>query len=161
MRFGLRELIFMIVLLSVPIASFVFVFKPRNDEIQQAKSEIEEKQYKLAQLKEVSTRIEDIGEAIQEWRGAVERIEAKLPSAQGIDEILGQGIPWAAKLAIDHARERILIFHERVDAAELINKVLLKSPTRPITYHSRLAPALRRDNLALYRNGDRMQNEVA
>jgi len=90
MRFGLRELVFLIVLLSVPIASFVFVFKPRNDEIQKARTEIEQKEYKLAQVDEVSTRIADIGEAIEEWRLAVEKIEAKLPSEQGIDEILEQ-----------------------------------------------------------------------
>jgi type IV pilus assembly protein PilO len=90
MRFGLREFIFLIVLLSVPIASFVFVFKPRNDEIRQAREEIDEKQEKLARLDEVSTRIDDIGKAIDEWREAVQNIEQKLPSEQGVDEILEQ-----------------------------------------------------------------------
>jgi len=90
MRFGLRELIFLVVLLSVPVASFVFVFKPRNDEIQQANREIEIKTAKLDRLREVSSRIEDIGEAIEEWREAVEVIEAKLPDKQGVERILEQ-----------------------------------------------------------------------
>ena len=44
MKFGVRELLFLFVLLAMPIASFVYVFKPRNDDIRQAKHEIEVKQ---------------------------------------------------------------------------------------------------------------------
>ncbi|MCH8244120.1 MAG: hypothetical protein IH897_16140, partial [Planctomycetes bacterium] len=44
MRFGIRELIFLVVLLAVPVASWWYVFKPRNAEIQQAHREIEVKQ---------------------------------------------------------------------------------------------------------------------
>lgn len=90
MRFGLRELIFLVVLLAVPVASFVFVFKPRNEEIRQAEREVEIKTAKLEQLREVSARIDDLGAAIQEWNGAIEMIEAKLPSEQGIESILDQ-----------------------------------------------------------------------
>ena len=36
MRFGIRELIFLVVLLAVPVASWWYVFNPRNAEIQQA-----------------------------------------------------------------------------------------------------------------------------
>lgn len=90
MKFGLRELVFLIVLLSVPVASFVFVFKPRNEEIRQASNEIDHKTEKLEQLREVSRRIENIGVAIEEWRAAVEEIEQKLPSEQGIEDILEQ-----------------------------------------------------------------------
>jgi len=90
MRFGLREIIFLIVLLSVPVASFVFVFKPRNDEIRTATKEVEVKTAKLERLREVSARIENISAAIDEWHEALEFIEGKLPSEQGIDEILEQ-----------------------------------------------------------------------
>ena len=90
MRFGLRELIFVMVLLAVPVASFIFVFKPRNVEIQQAQQEIEVKVMRLEQLREVTSRIDDIGLAIREWEEAVKLIEAKLPSEQGIEEILEQ-----------------------------------------------------------------------
>ena len=41
MRFGFRELIFLVVLLAVPVASWWYVFKPRNTEIAQARMEIE------------------------------------------------------------------------------------------------------------------------
>ncbi len=90
MKFGFRELVFLLVLLSVPVASYLYVFKPRNDEIKQAEAEISHKTEKLDQLNEVSRRIENIGAAIEEWRTAVEEIETKLPSEQGVEEILEQ-----------------------------------------------------------------------
>ncbi len=88
MRFGLRELIFMIVLLAVPVASWWYVFKPRNAEIAQAKIEVITKQNKLDKLEEVAKRIDDIGLAIEQGQIAVELIEAKLPNKQQVDVIL-------------------------------------------------------------------------
>lgn len=88
MRFGLRELIFMIVLLAVPVASWWYVFKPRNAEIAQAKVEVITKQNKLDKLEEVAKRIDDIGLAIEQGQIAVELIEAKLPNKQQVDVIL-------------------------------------------------------------------------
>ena len=88
MRLGIRELIFLAVLLAVPLASYLYVFKPRNEEIGQAKREVEIKQAKLNQLREVSTRIEDIGIAIQQGQDAIQVIENKLPSEQDVEVIL-------------------------------------------------------------------------
>lgn len=88
MRFGLRELIFMIVLLAVPVASWWYVFKPRNAEIEQAKIEVLTKQNKLDKLREVAKKIDDIGLAIEQGHEAVELIEAKLPNQQQVDVIL-------------------------------------------------------------------------
>ena len=88
MRFGFRELIFLVVLLAVPVASWWYVFKPRNSEIAQARMEIEIKQVKLDKLREVAKRIDDIGLAIEQGREAVELIEAKLPNRDQVEDIL-------------------------------------------------------------------------
>ncbi len=88
MRFGFRELIFLVVLLAVPVASWWYVFKPRNAEIEQARMEIEIKQTKLDKLREVAKRIDDIGLAIEQGREAVELIEAKLPNREQVEVIL-------------------------------------------------------------------------
>ena len=88
MRFGIRELIFLVVLLAVPVASWWYVFKPRNAEIQQAHREIEIKQAKLDKLREVAKRIDDIGLAIEQGRDAVELVEAKLPNREQVEDIL-------------------------------------------------------------------------
>ena len=60
MRFGYREIIFLIVLLSVPVASFWFVFKPQNGEIMQAREEIHHKEQMLRKLSEVTAQTSDI-----------------------------------------------------------------------------------------------------
>lgn len=88
MRFGFRELIFLAVLLAVPVASWWYVFKPRNTEIAQARMEIKIKQVKLDKLREVAKRIDDIGLAIEQGREAVELIEAKLPNRDQVEDIL-------------------------------------------------------------------------
>lgn len=90
MKFGIRELIFFAVLLAVPIASYFYVFRPRNDEIQQAVQEIEIKQARLDQLAQVVAKIDDMGSAIDAGRQAIEVIEAKLPNEQDVEGILEQ-----------------------------------------------------------------------
>jgi type IV pilus assembly protein PilO len=88
MRFGLREVIFLVVLLVVPLASYLYVFKPRNAEIKLARTDIDAKQAKLNKLKEVSEKIDDINIAIEQGRAAIRLVEAKLPSAMEVDVIL-------------------------------------------------------------------------
>ncbi len=88
MRFGPREIVFFIVLLVVPVASYFYVFKPRNAEIRQAQIEVENKQAKLDKLREVSEKIDDIGLAIDKGRAAIRLVETKLPSARDVEVIL-------------------------------------------------------------------------
>ena len=88
MRFGLRELIFIIVLLAVPTVSVFYVFKPRNQEIRQAMDEVEVKQARLDRLAEVTSKIDDIGLAIEKGRESIGLIEEKLPSQQDVEGIL-------------------------------------------------------------------------
>src|SRR5436190_17431481 len=90
MRFGLREFVFFIVLLGVPVASFFYLFKPRNDEIRQARAEIDAKQDKLNRLAAAASKIDDMQLAIEQGRQSIQLIEAKLPNEQGVDGILEQ-----------------------------------------------------------------------
>ena len=88
MRLGVREVVFLMVLLVVPVASYFYVFKPRNEEIRQAQDEIKSKQAKLDKLREVTEQIDDMGLAIDQGRAAIELVEAKLPSKQEVEVIL-------------------------------------------------------------------------
>ncbi len=88
MRFGPREVVFLIVLLVVPVASYFYVFKPRNHEIKQAQIEVENKQATLDTLRDVTEKIDDIGLAIDQGRAAIQLVEAKLPSARDVEVIL-------------------------------------------------------------------------
>jgi len=62
-------------------------------------------------------------------------------------------VPVAVKLADEHRRARVLIFHEHIQAAERICELLGQRRHRVATYHSRLGPEMRRDNLRLFRRG--------
>jgi len=88
MRFGIREIIFLIVLLAVPVASYVYVFNPRNAEIAQAREEIAVKQERLDQLEQMTDRIEDIGLEIENGKQAIALIEEKLPSEDDVAGML-------------------------------------------------------------------------
>lgn len=88
MRFGFREIIFFLVLLAVPTASFWFVFKPRNEEIQQAQEEIKQKQELLDELRQTTRQTADLERANEEISKAIEVIENKLPSHNEVDVIL-------------------------------------------------------------------------
>ena len=62
-------------------------------------------------------------------------------------------IPWAAKLALLHRGERVIIFHERVASIEKITKLLSEFSQNSVAYHSHLSESHRRDNLRLFRHG--------
>lgn len=63
-------------------------------------------------------------------------------------------VPWAIRLALMHANERIIIFHERIHSLQLIVDVLGKVGRNALAYHSNLSAAHRRDNLRLFRRGE-------
>lgn len=90
MRFGIRELVFFLVLLAVPVAAYFYLFKPHNEDIRQAKAEIEVKQAHLNTLAELTARIDDIGLEIERGKESIALIEAKLPSEQDVEGILEQ-----------------------------------------------------------------------
>lgn len=88
MRFGIREAIFFIVLLAVPVASFMYVFKPRSEQIRSANAEIATKTERLDKLEQVTSRIDDIDRAIEEGRESIQLIEAKLPNEKDVEGTL-------------------------------------------------------------------------
>ena len=64
-----------------------------------------------------------------------------------------QRIPVTIGLAEQHRDNRLIIFHEDIDSAERIWKILLARGFNATIYHSKMGSALRRDNLRLFRRG--------
>jgi len=62
-------------------------------------------------------------------------------------------VPVAAKLAEQHKGERMIIFHERIEAANAIVGVLQKRGISATVYHTKVGPHLRQENLRLFRRG--------
>ncbi|MFW6060570.1 MAG: type 4a pilus biogenesis protein PilO [Phycisphaeraceae bacterium] len=88
MRFGLRELVFLLVLLAMPVAGYFFVFEPRNQQIAEALEEIQRKESKLAQLEAATQSLESLSVEIEKLSNAIEMFEHKLPAQQEVDVIL-------------------------------------------------------------------------
>ena len=87
---GIRDLAFVAVLMAVPIASYFFVFAPRNVEIEKARAEISAKNVRLDSLRRLTSRIGDLGREIVEREEELERLNQKLPDREGVDRILEQ-----------------------------------------------------------------------
>lgn len=88
MRFGIREVIFFVILLAVPVASYLYVFKPRNAQIQEARQENTQKQQKLDELAHLQQTISDIELEIERRRHKIEALEDRLPAEQEVEVIL-------------------------------------------------------------------------
>ena len=98
MRIGLREIIFLFVLMGIPTAAWWYVFKPANEQIAQAHTEIMAKQQKLLQLETATHRLDDLGQEIEKLTKAIQVFEAKLPEEKEVEVVLKE--VW--QLAVKH-----------------------------------------------------------
>ena len=62
-------------------------------------------------------------------------------------------LPVAARLVETNRGTRTIVFHERVSAAQNLFETLQERNHSVCLYHSRIGPAIRRDNLRLFRRG--------
>jgi type IV pilus assembly protein PilO len=90
MKIGLRELMFFLVLLGMPAASWWFVFKPGSVEIADARGEIDARRQKLDQIQAMSRHINDMGPEIERLTQAINLFEAKVPAEKDVDVIVKQ-----------------------------------------------------------------------
>lgn len=126
MRFGLRDLIFLLVLLGVPVASFWFVFRPQNTEIIQAKREIEHKEQMLNSLTKATEQTADLVKANEEIKRAIELIEARLPTTKEVEVILQQ----VAEIAVSNKLTLVKVKSEKpVQAAAYMEQPLTMQVT--------------------------------
>jgi len=97
-NFSTRELIFVLVLLAMPISSYWFVFKPRNEQITQARKEIEHKELLLDKLRAATAQSDDLARENAEILKEIEHVQSRLPTDKEVDVILRQ----VAELAADN-----------------------------------------------------------
>ena len=90
MKFGLRELIFLVVLIAVPAVSLLYVFQPRNREIDQKMKQITEKRASLELVAKVNQEIKDMEKAIIDGQELIGIVYDKLPGERGVEDILEQ-----------------------------------------------------------------------
>ncbi len=90
MRFGPREILFLLVLAAMPVAAYFLVFQPRSVEIAEARQEIKTKQERLKELGETTREVGALPEQISRLESLIEDSRERLPDAALIDEIVRQ-----------------------------------------------------------------------
>jgi type IV pilus assembly protein PilO len=88
MRFGLRELIFVVAMLGLLGSSYLLVFQKSDNRRQSLQADIEQKQRALANLRQATAGIEDMNGKIDELQRAIAFFESKLPQEKEVDKIL-------------------------------------------------------------------------
>ena len=90
MKFGIRELFFVILLLAIPFGAYLWVFRPANEDIEKQRQEIQAKEVKLANLHKAMAGIKDLNQEVENLREAVAFFESKLPPRHEIHKVLKQ-----------------------------------------------------------------------
>lgn len=122
MRIGIREIVLLAVLLALPLLSWWLVFRPQNNEIAQAKREIEHKRQMLDKLKETTARTQDLQRENEESHRKIEAIEARLPSSKEVDSVIRQ----VSDLAVESGLEAPALESDKPVAAAMYMEQPLK-----------------------------------
>jgi type IV pilus assembly protein PilO len=101
MRFGIRELVLLAILMALPLSSWWLVFRPNNQKIEQAEREIDLKREMLEKLQTVTSRSDSLEQATAEIASGIEAIEARLPSDREIDDVVRQVSALAVENGLD------------------------------------------------------------
>ena len=101
MKFGIRELLFMVLLLAIPAGAYLWVFKPVNEHVESQRQAIETKEKKLVNLQQAMVGIKNLGEEVEKLKEAVSFFESKLPPRHQIHKVLEQ----VTRIAAHHGLE--------------------------------------------------------
>ncbi len=90
MKFGIREIVFVTLMLALLGGTYVFVFSKTNAKRQELKADTALKQKMMGDLQAATAGIEDMNVKIDELSRAVNFFEQKLPQEKDIGDILQQ-----------------------------------------------------------------------
>src|SRR5689334_22208648 len=96
MHFGLRTLLFVVLLLGMLVLSYPMLFKPLNDARDKALADTRKNKQKLADLAAVLSHNQNMPAEIERLQVAIRKLQDKLPSETEMDKVL-QDVWRAAK----------------------------------------------------------------
>ena len=88
MKFGIREVLFVLVLLAMPVASYLLVFEPRSEQTAEGKAELARKEAKLQTLDAATAGIGDIEAEIGKLEDAIAHFQDMLPNDREVETLL-------------------------------------------------------------------------
>lgn len=97
-----------------------------------------------------------VGRAVREYKAGNDDgtgLRRALRDRAAVAGSAAMRIPAAVRIADSQRGRRTIVFHERIDAAEDIHRLLVERGHNATLYHSKIGAAVRRDNLRLFRRG--------
>jgi Tfp pilus assembly protein PilO len=90
MKFGVREIVFTVLLLLIPVGAWRFVLRPSSQRNSEMLAQIAVKQAKLRDLNQATGTIGDLKGEIASLEKAVGYFQSKLPGEKEIDKVLNE-----------------------------------------------------------------------
>jgi superfamily II DNA or RNA helicase len=109
---------------------------------------VEMTELELAEYKKLTTRL-----AQAYSRGDEEKAKVVARLRSSVSRNAARRIPAAIAIVEENKGKRIIIFHEEIEKAETIRKILYERGHSVTIYHSQLSDDRRRDNLLQFRKG--------
>lgn len=88
MKFGTREILFLIVMLALLGSAWYFVFKKADERIEALNADTAIKNHKLQELRSASVRIADMTRKTVELQDQIKDFESKLPRHKDVEQIV-------------------------------------------------------------------------
>jgi len=88
MKFTVREAILLGLLVAIPIGSWWLVLRPRNEQIEQARQDIDQKRSRLLKMSRADEAIDALNDDIAQYNEAIEFFRSKLPQEKEMDQVL-------------------------------------------------------------------------
>ena len=88
MRFGIRELIFVTLMIGLLVSTWVFVFNKATARREAKLTEIAQMEKALANLHKATAGIDDLNRKVSELQRAIDFFASKLPQAKEMDKVL-------------------------------------------------------------------------
>src|ERR1051325_1103262 len=88
MKLGIRELIFVLLMIGLGACSYLFVFKPAAEKRMAQEADMAAKRKALTDLRQSTADISNLEKKITELQQAIRFFESKLPQEREIDKIL-------------------------------------------------------------------------
>ena len=88
MKFGIREIVVILVIMAIPVLAWWFVLRPNAERSRMLAKQIDAKQTKLRELNKATATIGDLEKEIEALGQAVSFFRSKLPSEKEMDKVL-------------------------------------------------------------------------
>lgn len=88
MKFGIREILFVIVMAGLLVCSYFLVFTKAQQKVEALERKTEERQKALADLERATAGVADVDRKVEELQEAIKFFEKKLPQEREMDLIL-------------------------------------------------------------------------